>query len=121
MRSSTLKWQDMTAVQLTVTLGMITVAQAPNERLELWSSSCEQDRDHKGVRTPRWRGVTALQELAAAGLAVALASDNTRDQFYAYGDLDMLEVFTQVHATWQPYGSVVESVSLPAAGSLCHC
>ena len=26
----------------------------------------------------------------------AIASDNTRDQFYAYGDLDMLEVFTQV-------------------------
>jgi cytosine deaminase len=24
-----------------------------------------------------------------------MASDNTRDQFYAYGDLDMLEVFTQ--------------------------
>jgi hypothetical protein len=29
-------------------------------------------------------------------VAVALASDNTRDQFYAYGDLDMLEVFAQV-------------------------
>jgi hypothetical protein len=27
---------------------------------------------------------------------VAIASDNTRDQFYAYGDLDMLEVFNQV-------------------------
>ena len=29
-------------------------------------------------------------------MPTALASDNTRDQFYAYGDLDMLEVFTQV-------------------------
>jgi hypothetical protein len=55
-----------------------------------------QDRDHTGRRTPRWRGITALQELAGAGVAVALASDNTRDQFYAYGDLDMLEVFAQV-------------------------
>lgn len=55
-----------------------------------------QDRDHAAGRTPRWRGVTALQELAAGGVAVALASDNTRDQFYAYGDLDMLEVFAQV-------------------------
>lgn len=35
------------------------------------------------------------QELAAAGVPVALASDNTRDQFYAYGDLDMLELFSQ--------------------------
>ncbi len=29
-------------------------------------------------------------------MPVAIASDNTRDQFYAYGDLDMLEVFNQV-------------------------
>jgi hypothetical protein len=43
-------------------------------------------------RTPRWRGVTLLHELKAAGVPVAIASDNTRDQFYAYGDLDMLEV-----------------------------
>ena len=27
---------------------------------------------------------------------MAIASDNVRDQFYAYGDLDMLEVFGQV-------------------------
>lgn len=52
-----------------------------------------QDRvDH---RTPRWRGVTLVQELAARGVPVALASDNTRDPFFAYGDLDMLEVFTE--------------------------
>jgi hypothetical protein len=42
-------------------------------------------------RTPCWRGVTALHELFEAGVPVALASDNTRDQFYQYGDLDMLE------------------------------
>jgi cytosine deaminase len=39
------------------------------------------------------------QELASAGVPVALASDNTRDQFYAYGDLDMLEVFSQAGST----------------------
>ncbi len=49
-----------------------------------------------GSRTPRWRGIPPLHELRAAGIPVALASDNTRDQFYAYGDLDMLEVFSQV-------------------------
>lgn len=54
-----------------------------------------QDRDPKGLRTPRWRGITALQELQSKGASVAMASDNTRDQFYQYGDLDMLEVFTQ--------------------------
>lgn len=58
-----------------------------------------QDRDHAARRTPRWRGITLLHELRAAGVPTALASDNTRDQFYAYGDLDMLEVFTQVGAS----------------------
>jgi cytosine deaminase len=52
-----------------------------------------QDR-HRG-RTPRWRGVTLLQEMAARGIPVALASDNVRDPFYAYGDLDMLEVYRE--------------------------
>src|SRR5215213_6648805 len=46
-------------------------------------------------RTPRWRGVAPLHELAAAGITVMVASDNTRDPFYAYGDLDMLEVFRE--------------------------
>lgn len=54
-----------------------------------------QDRCSEGRRTPRWRGITALQELQSAGVSVAMASDNTRDQFYQYGDLDMLEVFAQ--------------------------
>lgn len=46
-------------------------------------------------RTPRWRGITLLHEFAAAGVAVSVASDNCRDPFYAYGDHDMWEVFTQ--------------------------
>jgi cytosine deaminase len=52
-----------------------------------------QDR-HAG-RTPRWRGVTLLHEMKARGIPVAVASDNTRDPFYAYGDLDPLEVFRE--------------------------
>ena len=56
-----------------------------------------QDRVPPGEapRTPRWRGVTLVHELAARGVPVAVASDNTRDPFYAYGDLDMLEVFRE--------------------------
>lgn len=46
-------------------------------------------------RTPRWRGVTILHELQERGIPVAIASDNIRDPFYAYGDLDPAEVFTQ--------------------------
>ncbi|SJM35678.1 cytosine deaminase [Mesorhizobium delmotii] len=51
-----------------------------------------QDR-RSDKTTPRWRGVTLLHEMKARGIPVAVASDNTRDPFYAYGDLDMLEVY----------------------------
>ncbi|MEW9837380.1 cytosine deaminase [Mesorhizobium marinum] len=51
-----------------------------------------QDR-RQDATTPRWRGVTLLHEMKAREIAVAVASDNTRDPFYAYGDLDMLEVY----------------------------
>ena len=40
-------------------------------------------QDRPPGRTPRWRGVTALHELKAAGVNVMIASDNTRDPFYA--------------------------------------
>lgn len=51
-----------------------------------------QDR-RQDRTTPRWRGVTLLHEMKVHGIPVAVASDNTRDPFYAYGDLDMLEVY----------------------------
>lgn len=53
-----------------------------------------QDRRPAGG-TPRQRGVTLLHEFAAAGVPVAVASDNTRDPFHAYGDLDALEVYRE--------------------------
>lgn len=53
-----------------------------------------QDRRSDGT-TPRWRGVTLLHEMAAHGINVCVASDNTRDPFYAYGDLDVLEVYRE--------------------------
>ena len=53
-------------------------------------------QDRRGdATTPRWRGVTLLHEMKARGIPVSVASDNTRDPFYAYGDLDMLEVFRE--------------------------
>jgi cytosine deaminase len=45
--------------------------------------------------TPRWRGVTLVHELARRGVPVAVASDNCRDPFFAFGDHDMLEVYSQ--------------------------
>lgn len=43
--------------------------------------------------SPNWRGLTAFKEAGAAGIALALASDNTRDPFHPFGDLDMLDTF----------------------------
>ncbi|MGJ8571050.1 MAG: cytosine deaminase [Hoeflea sp.] len=53
-----------------------------------------QDR-RTDATTPRWRGVTLLHEMAARGINTCVASDNTRDPFYAYGDLDVLEVYRE--------------------------
>eukprot|EP00889_Picochlorum_renovo_P000140 jgi/Picre1/27170/NNA_000139.t1 len=80
-----------------------------------------QDRHGAGGRTPRWRGITLLHEARQAGVPVAIASDNTRDQFYAYGDLDMLEVFNQgcrmAHLD-RPYGTWVQSVTSTPANAM---
>lgn len=56
-----------------------------------------QDRSAQNAppRTPRWRGVTLVHEMKARGINVSFASDNTRDPFYAYGDLDMIEVMRE--------------------------
>jgi len=55
-----------------------------------------QDRQPDDLaRTPRYRGVTLVKEFKAAGVVVSAASDNTRDPFYAYGDMDMIEVFRE--------------------------
>lgn len=52
-------------------------------------------QDRHGARTPRNRGITLVHEMAARGIPISFASDNTRDPFYAYGDLDMLEVMRE--------------------------
>ena len=57
---------------------------------------CNMFLQHREAgRAPRWRGVTELHQLKAAGVKVMIASDNTRDPFYAYGDLDMMEVWRE--------------------------
>lgn len=46
-------------------------------------------------RSPYWRGLTMVHDLLDAGVKVACASDNVRDAFYAFGDYDMAEVYTE--------------------------
>jgi cytosine/creatinine deaminase len=52
-------------------------------------------QDRQVGRTPRWRGVTVVQEMRRRGIRVAAAGDNCRDSFYAYGDHDMLDTFRE--------------------------
>jgi cytosine deaminase len=52
-------------------------------------------QDRHAARTPRNRGITLVHEMKARGIPVSFASDNTRDPFYAYGDMDMLEVMRE--------------------------
>lgn len=76
-----------------------------------------QDRRHDGT-TPRWRGVTLLHEMKARGIPASVASDNTRDPFYAYGDLDMLEVYrmaTRILHFDHPVGDWPRTVSTTPA------
>ncbi|MBD1825329.1 cytosine deaminase [Cyanobacteria bacterium FACHB-DQ100] len=69
-------------------------------------------------KTPRWRGVTLLHELKQAEVPVAIASDNCRDPFHAYGDHDALEVFSQSVKIAQldhPFGNWAKAItSTPA-------
>ncbi|MBE9031898.1 cytosine deaminase [filamentous cyanobacterium LEGE 11480] len=69
-------------------------------------------------QTPSWRGVTLLHELKAAGVPVAIASDNCRDPFFGFGDHDGLEVFNQsarIAHLDRPYGDWVNAItSTPA-------
>ena len=50
-------------------------------------------QDRQEGRTPRWRGITLLHELASRGVPVALANDNVGDPFFPYGDHDLLDTF----------------------------
>ena len=68
--------------------------------------------------TPRWRGTTAFGELAEAGVPVMIASDNTRDSFYAHGDLDMAEVWregTRILHLDHPFGDWAATIAATPA------
>jgi len=45
--------------------------------------------------TPHWRGLTLIHDFLELGVPVACASDNVRDAFYAFGDMDAVEVYVQ--------------------------
>jgi cytosine/creatinine deaminase len=76
-------------------------------------------QDRKQMRTPRWRGVTVVQEMLRRGIRVAAAGDNCRDSFHAYGDHDVLDTYRQavriLHLDHPLTGSPALVGSAPAA------
>ncbi len=53
--------------------------------------------DRREGRTPKVRGGTLVHEMRARGIPVAFGSDNVRDAYNPYGDLDMIDLYR--HAT----------------------
>lgn len=51
-------------------------------------------QDRRPSRTPRYRGLTLIHEMKAAGITLGTGTDNSHDPFYIFGDLDMLAVLT---------------------------
>lgn len=84
---STMPVNDMEGIAKKLSDANIAVVSLPMVNMYL--------QDRSPGRTPRLRGVAPLHELAAFGVRVMISSDNTRDPYYAYGDLDMLEVFRE--------------------------
>ena len=72
-------------------------------------------QDRQPGRTPRWRGVTPVKELRAGGVRVAVAGDNCRDTFYAYGDHDMLDTWRQAVKILQLDHPHADAAALAAA------
>ena len=82
------------------------------------SASSPAPMQLEGGQTPRWRGITLLHELKQAGVSVAVASDNCRDPFHAFGDHDILEVFawaTRIAHFDMPYGDWPAAVTCAPA------
>ena len=69
-------------------------------------------KDRKPGGTPRWRGVTAAQELLAAGIPVAIGGDNCRDAWFPFGDHDMVDTIQQSVRVFQLDAPVSQAVAM---------
>ncbi len=77
------------------TIALVKTARIGVIALPLCNLHLQDRRPLSGPRAPQWRGVAPVLDLLAAGVPVACASDNVRDAFYPYGDLDAFEVYQQ--------------------------
>ena len=77
------------------TIALVKEARIGVIALPLCNLYLQDRRGPSFPRTPFWRGLTLIHDLLDAGVPVACASDNVRDAFCAYGDLDVAEVYAQ--------------------------
>lgn len=84
-----------TAARQRETISLVKSAGIGVIALPLCNLYLQDRRPLLSARSPQWRGVAPVLDLLAAGVRVACASDNVRDAFYPYGDLDALEVYLQ--------------------------
>ena len=84
------------------TLGNVVVVANPLTNLSLQDRRGSTEPFSVAIpdrpRTPQWRGITLLQELRAANIPIASASDNVRDHWFPYGDYDLLAVLASTVA-----------------------
>lgn len=74
--------------------------------------------DRRETSSPRLRGFAPVHEIKARGIPIALASDNIRDSYYAYGDLDLPELFRDAVKMMHldhPFGDWGRTVTTTAA------
>ena len=74
--------------------------------------------DRRDGETPRYRGCAPVHEIRKHGIPVAIASDNVRDAFHAYGDHDVPELFRDAVRMMQldhPLGDWAAAVTTTAA------
>lgn len=77
------------------TIALVKAARLSVIALPLCNLHLQDRRRSAGARAPQWRGLAPLIDLWEAGVPVACASDNVRDAFFPYGDMDALEVYVQ--------------------------
>ena len=77
------------------TIDLLKEAKIRIVSLPLCNQYLQDRRGAEFPRSPHWRGLAPLHDLWDAGIPVACASDNVRDAFYAWGDYDAAEVYTQ--------------------------
>ncbi len=70
----------------------IHIISLPLCNLYLQDRVAHGEKEAGQAETPSWRGITLINEWMRQGTVTACASDNVRDAFYAYGDLDAFEV-----------------------------